>query len=320
MITESLAQALDGLVDAAPPPHRDRAQDARWAFEAFVTHDATRSGDWTGAQITIRDSVTGLLGDALVPLVIEPLFALAESGISEPEWVAMRIATALQTAASWLDGEPARRVLGHDVQRRVDAHGEKVLTWLGGPLEGPAILIARRLPSLQRPLVDGLTTLPAPHAWGLLALAALPPIPPTAFAGALDALQDAREERRVAAAVLLQRHPALDDALAARIGDVLGPSAGERWASLCGLLDCPLLPVPTARFRGDMEDAEVLFVGARSTTVRRAGGLISTISVALPGVVKGARVRVGISPQGIVRAIEHGWARLDLDLRGRPLA
>jgi hypothetical protein len=280
---------------------------------------AAELDDQLGAEIAIRDSVVGLQGAALVPLVIEPLFELVAADVPERKRLAWRIGEALRTARAWrTETEPSHRSLAEEIERRILARRVSLLSWIGTDLEKEGVLVARFLEPMHESFFERLASVSSPSSSALFAFAGLPSIPRSIFDHAKRALSDDDDERRAAAAIVLQRATDLDDETAARIDEVLGPSPTERWGLLCRLFDCRILPLPMTRFRGTLQTAEVLFVGERTMTVRRADGANSTIRAVTPGAKPGACVEIGVSAHGIVRVVVHGATRIDFDLCGEP--
>lgn len=312
----TLATALDDLVASAAPAERARAEDVRWAIETLASDEDAEAR--SGAFLTLRDACVGLYGDALVASLVPAVVLAAGRSSPDREWIARRLVVLQDTARAWR-ADDARRAHAFETEARIRGESDRILGWIGTPLHDTAVEIARHEPTMHAALVARLAALPALSATTFLALAALAPVPAHCFDRARDALGDGNPERAAAAAILLQRAPDLDDALRARIDDVLGPTPEERWRSMLGAMDCRVLPLPMTRFRGSLQPAEVVFVGARSTSLRRQDGGISTIPAALRDARAGDTVRIGLSPQGIVRVVEHAHGRLDLDLRGQPI-
>ena len=175
-------------------------------------------------------------------------------------------------------------------------HGAEICGWIGTH-DRAAAALAIHVPELRDAYlatVEGRRTL-SPVV--LLALIELGEAPGESLALAARLLDgaDAPDLARMAAAAFLAKFGELTPSLSTRIDGALPPSAPAALAKLVGDLWQPLVNRPVVAPK--LHDAEVVFAGEKLVLVR-AGDRTVTVPWANAGVVRGDRLKVGITAHG----------------------
>jgi hypothetical protein len=175
-------------------------------------------------------------------------------------------------------------------------HGVEICGWIGTH-DRAAAALAIHVPELRDAYLATVEGRRAMSPTVLLALIELGEAPGASLEIATRLLDgaDAPDLSRMAAAAFLARFGELTPSLATRIDGALPPSAPAALAKLVGDLWQPVVSRPAVAPK--LHDAEVVFAGEKLVLVR-AGDRTVTVPWANANVVRGDRLKVGITAHG----------------------
>jgi hypothetical protein len=204
--------------------------------------------------------------------------------------------------------EPERRAVAAAVDAALCAEQDRVMRWLDEDLAPHAVLIALRGEGCRTGMLAALEQRLALPFFVWIALAELDRPPAWAGPRAEAALEDPAPLVRLAAAAFLARRCGPTGALAARVEAALPPSAAVELARALALPADIVVSPPRAPPPAELVAATVVFAGPRLVVAQLAEGRNITIPWPQSGLLPGEQIRVGLSPHGEPRVVEHSRA------------
>lgn len=193
-------------------------------------------------------------------------------------------------------------------------HGAEIVRWLGR-LDRAACALAVHVPALRTEMLAAIEQAERVAPEVLLALLELDAAPGRTIELALAMLDgaDSTDTARTCAAAFLAKYGDGTPALATRIDLALPPSAPAALRNFVGKLWRPTVERPVVAPK--LYDAEVVFAGEKLVLVR-AGSRSVTLPWAGANVVRGERIKIGITVHGepklaVVTASDGGVKVID---------